>query len=381
MLVYILACEPSGDILASRLMQSLRAAQPDFCFAGVGGETMAALGFKSLFNIAETSVMGFMEVLPRLPLIMQRMGQVVADIERQQPRVIVTVDSWGFVSSLLKRLKKRGCRIPVVHYVAPQVWAWKKGRARTAAKLVDRLMTLWPYEAQYFEKYGLRCDCVGHPVLENTANITDDLAAFRQQHHIPQGATLLCVLPGSRRHELKKLAPIFKKVVAQLHENFPSLFVVAPTVTAIADELRRTFADMSAPHCIIEGQRERYKAFRTADFAVAASGTVTLELAACGTPHLIAYTFSPLTNFIAQRWATTRYANLINIAAQEFVIPEFTLRRCRADLIAQQALDLLRHPELAQAQVQHAQQILNHLNPNGSLPSERAAQVVMEVMK
>jgi lipid-A-disaccharide synthase len=380
-LVYIVTGEPSGDILASRLMQSLRLLRPDVTFAGLGGETMAELGFKSLFSIAEISVMGFGEVLPKLPLILKRLRQVVADIERRKPDVIVTVDSWGFVCALLGRLRSRKIATPKVNYVAPQVWAWKKSRARTAAKLLDRLMTLWPYEPPYFEKYGLRCDFVGHPVVENTANLRDDLSEFRRRHGVPSGATLLCVLPGSRSHEVKTLVPIFKRVARRLSEQFPDLFVIIPSVAAIAEAVRRAFADMQTPHCVIVGQTERYNAFRASSFALAASGTVTLELAACRTPHLIAYSFGPITNRIAGKLVSSKFANLINILASRFIIPEFTLSRCREDLIYPKALELMRHPDLAQEQVAQAQQYLSQLKPvGGAMPSQKAAAVVLEVM-
>jgi lipid-A-disaccharide synthase len=362
-------------------MQSLRLQQPDICFAGMGGETMSALGFESLFDISEISIMGFWEVLPKLPLILKRLRQVVSDIEQRQPNVIVTVDSWGFVSALLGRLRKKKIDIPKVNYVAPQVWAWKKGRARTAAKLLDRLMTLWPYEPPYFEKYGLRCDFVGHPVIENTANLNDNLSEFRRYHDIPHDAILLCALPGSRSHELKKLVPIFKGVVARLSKQFSNLFVIIPSVAAIAGEVRRAFSDMPTPHCVIVGQRERYNAFRTSSFAIAASGTVTLELTACRTPHVIAYTFSPITNWLAEKLVTSKYANLINILADKFIIPEFTLASCREDLIYQKSLELMQRPDLAQEQVAQAQQYFSHLSPPGGMtPSEKAAAVVLEAM-
>ncbi|MDR3329397.1 MAG: lipid-A-disaccharide synthase [Prevotellaceae bacterium] len=380
-LAYIVTGEPSGDVLASRLIQALRRQRPDIRFAGVGGETMAALGFESLFSIAETSVMGLMEVAPKLPLILRRVRQVVADIEARQPAVLVTVDSWGFVSAILGRLRRRGSAVPVVNYVAPQVWAWKKGRARTAAKLIDRLMALWPYEPPYFERYGLRCDFVGHPIVEQLAGLTDDLSAFKVQHGIPPRGTLLCVLPGSRSSEVKRLAPVFKSVVGSLAGHFPDLFVVVPSVAAIAPEMQRAFADMPTPHCIIVGQRERYNAFRASSFAIAASGTVTLELATCGVPHVIAYTFNPLTNRVADLLVKTKYANLINIMASEFVIPEFTLSRCRADLIYPAALALMQQPEAAQAQVAAAQRYFAQLKPEGMMPSDKAASVVLEAME
>jgi lipid-A-disaccharide synthase len=379
-LVYIIVGEPSGDILAGRMMQVMQQQHPGVRFTGMGGETMVAQGFKSLFDIADISVMGFWEVLPRLPLLLKRMKQVIGDIEQQQPDVIVTVDSWGFVSRILQKLKRRKNTIPTVHYVAPQVWAWKKSRAPKAAGLMNRMMTLWPYEPAWFEKYGLRCDFVGHPVIENTAYLTDDLDAFKVRHHIPCQGTLLCVLPGSRRSEINKLIPVFKKVIRRLKAHYPDLFLIIPSVAAIADEVRSAFADIDVPHCIITGQQERYNAFRVSAFALAASGTVTLELTACGVPHVIAYTFSAITNQIIKRLATTDYANLINILADKPIIPEFVLDHCRDDLIATKVLELMQNPEAAQAQVKEAKRYFSQLKPEDMMPSEKVASIVWEMM-
>ena len=361
-------------------MQALRDKDPDICFAGMGGETMIASGFESLFDISEISVMGFVEVVPKLRLIMRRMNQVMDDIRERRPDVVVTVDSWGFVHQILARLKKEGNRIPIVHYVAPQVWAWKKGRAKTVAQLVDRLMTLLPYEPPYFEKYGLHCTFVGHPVIENTANLKNDLVAFKAKYGIPEKCTLISVLPGSRRNEIKRLIPVFKQVLRQLKKSYPDLFLVIPSVAAISHEVKKAFADLDVPHRIILGQYERYAAFQASVFALAASGTVSLELTACGTPHVITYKFGYISNKILKHFAGTKYANLINILADKFVIPEFVLENCREQLITPAVLNLMQHPDKAKAQVDEAQQHLLKLKPCDMTPSEKAAEVVIKLL-
>ena len=376
-LVYIIAGEPSGDLLASKLMSALRAKDPKIRFAGMGGETMTALGFDSLFDISEISVMGVLEVIPKLPLVMKRLKQVVADIEEKKPDVIVTVDSWGFVHQILNRLKKAGATIPKVHYVAPQVWAWKKGRAKTVARLTDKLMTLLPYEPPYFEKYGLECVFIGHPVIENTANLANDSHLFRKKYGIPENATLISVLPGSRHSEIKRLIPVFKQVIGKLIEVYPNLFLVIPSVAAIADKVEAAFADIKVPYCITLGQFERYSAFQASSFALAASGTVSLELVACGTPHLIAYRFGYITNKILKHFAGTRYANLINILADKFIIPEFVLENCREELITPTAIDLIKDRDKATAQVEESFNYLMKLKPVDVMPSEKAACVVL----
>lgn len=373
--VYIITGEASGDILASRLMAALSARLPGVEFAGVGGETMSTRGFRSLFPMSELSVMGFWEVVPRLPLILKRVRQTVDDIVEQQPDVVVTVDSWGFVSAVLGKLKKRGSKIPVVHYVAPQVWAWKKGRAKKTAKVVDRLMTLWPYEPPLFEKYGLRSDFVGHPVIEHTSCDLDGLVSA-QLNVSSKSRKLLCVLPGSRHSEVKRLAPMFGRIAARLQEDFAGLEVVIPTVEGVATEVEKAFPDAR----IIMGQQERYDTFRQCRFAVAASGTVSLELAACGVPHLIAYRFSWLTDRMVKMLVRTPFANMINILAKREVVPEFVLDNCREELIYEAAHELMSDVALAREQVRQASEQLATLKPEGMMPSEKAAEVVLETM-
>ncbi len=364
MKIYVVAGEPSGDLLASGLMNALLRVRPDVEFRGIGGETMAALGLKSLFDISEISVMGFFEVLPRLPLIMKRIRQTVKDIEIFEPDVLVTVDSWGFVSALLKKLRRREkqhlVHLPVIHYVAPQVWAWKKGRARSVAKLVDRLLTLLPNEGQYFEKYGLKCDFVGHPVVERVAEMHLDPESFRAARGIPAGARIISVLPGSRRQEVKRLQPIFNEAIRLLREKYDNLFVIEPTLTSSLDERLNNFA--------------------ISTIALAKSGTVSLELAAVGVPHLIAYTFGKISNLIAPHVIKVQFANLLNIIAGREIIPEFVLSRCRPELIAECASRLLDSPSEAVRMVVEAQKLLKQLRLPDILPSDKAAEVVLEVI-
>ncbi len=381
MKIYLIVGEPSGDILASRLIKSIRNKYPEAEFSGIGGETMKAEGFNSLFNIKDLSVMGVMEVIPKLPVILRRRKEVLHDIEKIQPDVVVTVDNWGFVNSILKNLKKRGCKIPKVHYVAPQVWAWKKGRAKKAAQIMDHLMTLLPYEPPYFEKYGLNCTFVGHPVIENTAGLPTDITFLRTQAGIPEDARVLCVLPGSRHSEVSRLAPIFIESVRRLRKDIPNLFLLIPSVEAMKDEINGHLKNIDIPYLLITGQKARYEAFCMSEFALAASGTVSLELAACGTPHVIAYTFNPVTNVLADLLVTAKYANLINTLADNLIIPEFVLNDCKTDLIVPEALSFLQNKEKCQVQIAQAKAQLAKLKPADNLPSDKAAEIVLSMVK
>jgi lipid-A-disaccharide synthase len=377
MKAYFVTGEPSGDLLASGLINALRAKTPDVEFYGIGGETMKACGFDSLFDMSELTVMGFFEVLPRLPLILKRIKQTADDIRNVQPDILITVDSWGFVSVLLKRLKKQGVNVPRLHYVAPQVWAWKKGRAKKVAQLVDRLLTLLPYEPQYFEKYGLQCDFVGHPVVENNieAIALDD---FRRKYHIPDDAVIFSILPGSRNSEVKRLFSVFLQAAEMLADKIPTLLILVPTVKTVAGTVSRMLEKTALPFRIVRGRDERYAAFRASTAAIAASGTVSLELALCRTPHLIAYRFSLLTDVLANMLVKVKYANLINTICDREIIPEFTLDKCRAELIAEQALKLT-DKTVADKMTDEAYQGLNKLRLPEVTPSERAAEIVREL--
>ena len=386
MRVYFIVGEPSGDILASRLIKAIRNMRPDVQFFGIGGETMRAEGFRSLFDINILSVMGFAEVVPRLPAILRRRKEMLAHIKHVQPNVIVSIDSWGYVNSVLKLLKKSNCTIPKVHYVAPQVWAWKKGRAKKVARLVDHLMTLLPYEPPLFEKYGLTCTFVGHPVIENTANLPIDISLLRKRFRslseveMPENVRVVCVLPGSRHSEVSRLAPVFVESIKRIQNEIPNLFLLIPAVETMKEEVDGHFKDIGIPYRIITGQQARYEAFRMSEFAIAASGTVSLELSACGTPHLIAYTFSALTNWMAEVVVKIKYANLINILADRFIIPEFVLRNCNAERIALEAISYLRDSKKGENQMMLAKEQLKKLKPVDKLPSEKAAEVVLGVI-
>ena len=379
--VYIIAGEPSGDLLASGMMRSLRVLCPNVEFRGVGGESMSEEGLQSSFDIAEISVMGVVEVLRHLPLITKRIRQTVDEIVNWQPDVLVTVDSWGFVSSVLGKLRKRKSAIPVVHYVAPQVWAWKKGRAKSVAKLVDRLMMLLPYEGKYFEKFGLKCDFVGHPVMERMSGFEFDSAEFRHRYQVPDNAIVLCVLPGSRHSEVVRLVSILKQAVKLISKKYDNLFLIVPTVAGVEAEVRKCFADFDIPTRVVVGSAERYNAFKISRMALAASGTVSLELTAVGTPHLIAYTFNPVTNWLVKRVIKIRYANLINILDNREIIPELVLDKCSPKLIAETALKLLEDSHYGEAQMVEARRVLEQLRLPEMLPSDRAAQIVVEEAK
>lgn len=377
--VYLIAGEPSGDLLASRLMRALkRKTGGKVRFEGVGGETMAAEGFHSLFDSSELAVMGLAEVIPSIPRILKRIDETVADIAARKPDVVVTVDSWSFSARVNKKLKALNTGIPQIHYVAPQVWAWKKRRARTCGRYIDRLMALLPYEPQYFEPYGLKTDFVGHPVVEGGA-AKGDGEKFREEHGIAPETPVLCVLPGSRRSETKYLLPVFKEAVAILAEKYPTMRVVVPTVVTVEKTVRDAVSDWALPVDVVTGEAARYDAFAASSAALAASGTVALELALARVPYTIAYKMNPISSYLARRLVTGKFANLVNIMANREVVREYLLENCRPALLAAEIERLLENGAYRNAEVDRAFDVLKTLGADGEeTPSDKAADIVLE---
>ena len=380
-LVYLIAGEPSGDLLAGRLMAALR----DFTdgsvrFAGIGGEAMREEGLESLFPQADLAVMGLAEVLPRIPRILRRLRQTLADIEAKKPDVIVTVDSWGFTGRVAKALKKAGSTIPRVHYVAPMVWAWKEKRVHQLAARVDRLLCLLPNETEAFERAGLKSVHVGHSVLESGAE-TGDGASFRARYGIPSQAPLLCVLPGSRRSETSRLLHVFRDTVALLAEARPELQVVVPTVETVAAEVEAEVAQWPVPVTVVKGRAARYDAFAASQVALAASGTVALELALARLPMVIAYRLSPITAFLARRLIKIKFACLINLLLDRAVVPELLLDDCRPEKLAPALIPLFDSENARTEQLVGAAEALKRLGLGGESPSHRAAREVLSMIK
>jgi len=382
-LIYLIAGEPSGDLLGGRLMAALTEISGGTVrFAGIGGEAMREEGLASLFPMTELSVMGLVEVLPRIPHILRRVGQTLNDIETKAPDVVLTIDSWGFNGRIHKALTARGSRIGRVHYVAPMVWAWKSGRTKSLAKVLDLLLTLLPNEPAWFEKEGLRSLHVGHPVVEGGAGRGDG-AAFRQRHGISLTAPLLCILPGSRHSETGKLLPVFKQTVALLARRHPELKLVVPTVETVAEEVERAVNDWALPAVVVRGAVEKFDAFAAADVALAASGTVALELAMAGLASVITYKVSRLSAFVATRFLglSLKFATLINILVDQPVVPELLQERCNPQSLAEAVERLLLDTGARATQVEGARRALEILGFGGESPSRRAAESVLTFIR
>ena len=377
-LVFLIAGEASGDFLGAQLMQSLKKeTEGRISFAGVGGARMEEQGIKSLFPMAELSVMGIVEILPRLFGLLGRMSETVDTVKRLTPSCLVTIDSPDFNFRIAKRLKGKG--IPLIHYVAPSVWAWRPGRAKKIAGFLDHLLALLPFEPPLFEKQGLPSTFVGHPVLEGDAGKGNG-PGFRDRNGIAATDTLITVLPGSRMSEISQLEKIFGETLFLLNKNFPQLRVVVPTINTVAGPVRRLTAEWPVPVLVVEGDQEKFDAFAASEAALAASGTVALELAVARTPAVIAYKTNILTAMIARWLVKARFANLVNLILEREAIPEFLQSACRSDFLAAAMEDLLADTERQDKQISAYDEALKKLTPKGHSPAALAAEVIVKVI-
>lgn len=377
-LIFIIAGEASGDNLAGRLMSALKQQTGDRVrFAGVGGPQSEAQGLKSLFPMQELSLVGLAEVLPHLPRLAKRLNQTATAVRELKPDIVVTVDAPSFCLRVAKKL--RGSGIPVVHYVAPQAWAWRAGRAKTLGKHVDHLMALLPFEVPFFAEHGLPCTYVGHPAIETA--MAGDGKAFRRKHGIPDEAPVLCVVPGSRASEVRRMLPDFANAVSLLKVRYPNLHAVIPVAPDVAEQVEAQTADWPLPVVRVTNPADRFDAFAACDAAMTKSGTVTLELSLARVPMAVAYKVSGLTAFILRRMPiAVKHFSLVNLLANREVVPEFIQEDCSPQTLAAAVGDLLASEEAREKQRAGFAEVLKTLGEATPPPSARAAKLVLGVI-
>lgn len=376
-LIYLLAGEASGDVLGGRLMAALLAQRPGLAFAGTGGPRMAEHGLDSLYPIADLSVMGIIEVLPRVRLLRRRLHETLADIAARKPDVVITIDSPGFTHRVLEAIGKQG--IPRVHYVAPQVWAWRAHRVKRYPGMWEKLLCLLPFEPAWFAQHGIDSDFVGHPVLESGADRGDG-ARFRRTHGLTPGQPVLVLMPGSRKSEAPRLLPVFGRTLARLALHEPALRPVVPVSPAVADVVRRAAAGWPVQPIIVTELQDKHDAYAAAGAALTKSGTSTLELALAGVPMAVAYRVNPLSAALARRMIKVPHVAMVNLLAGREVVPELLQADCTAETLSRTTLRLLRDPAVGEAQRQAFRTLLDTLRPPEGTPSEAAARQVLQVL-
>ena len=377
MKLFLIAGEPSGDRLGGALMAGLSELRPDVAFAGIGGPAMQAQGLQSLFPMQELSVFGIAEVLPKYLHLKRRIREAAAACLASGAEALVTIDSPDFclrVAAIVKRAKP-GLR--TIHYVAPSVWAWRPGRAAKMARHIDHVLALLPFEPPYMTAAGMTCDFVGHPVVAEPRATPAEVAALRAR--LGTGPVLLA-LPGSRRSEVTRLAPVFGEVMARIRHRHPGLTVLVPTVPQVAGLVREAVSGWPVHPLVIEDADRKRAAFAAADVALAASGTVSLELAANRVPMVIGYDMNPVSMWLMTRLARIDTVTLVNLVSDSRVIPEFLGPRCKADDIAAALVGLLDDPARRQEQLAAMAVTMERLGQGGAPPGLRAARSVLAAL-
>ena len=377
---FLIAGEPSGDRLGAALMAGLKALSPGATFSGIGGPAMAAEGLTSLFPMEELSIMGLVEVLPKYLHLKRRIREAATAALAAAPAALITIDSPDFCLRVAALVKSARPDLKTIHYVAPSVWAWRPGRARKMARVIDHVLALLPFEPPYMTAAGMTCDFVGHPVVAEPVATVDQAAAFRAAHGIAPQAPLVAALPGSRRGEVTRLIPPFGAALARVGEVHPGLRVVLPTPRHLAPLVAEATGDWPGRPLILPAPdlASRTAAFAAADVALAASGTVSLELAAQACPMVIAYDMAPLTLWLMRRMARVDTVTLVNLVSETRAVPEFIGQECRADRIAPALLHLLDHGAASQHDAMRL--TMDRLGRGGPPPGLRAARSVLEAL-
>ncbi len=366
MKVFVIAGEASGDKLGAALMAGLRQLRPDVTFDGVGGPLMQDQGLVSRFGMDELSVMGLAEILPKYRALKARIRQMADAVVQTRPDVLITIDSPDFCLRVAKLVKARSA-IRTVHYVAPTVWAWRPKRAAHMAQHIDHVLALFPFEPPLMQAAGMRCDFVGHPV------VTDPVASADQAAALGDG-TVVLVLPGSRKGEVSRLAPRFGQAMAMIAAQVPDVQFVIPTTGNVQDLVQAQ--DWPVAVTILPpGSPDKAAWFRRADVALAASGTVSLELAANGTPMVIAYDMAWLSRIIISRMLLVDTVTLVNLVSDTRVVPEFIGKACQPAPVADAVLAVLADPKAQQAAMDIT---MDRLGRGGMPPGLRAAHAVLD---
>jgi lipid-A-disaccharide synthase len=371
--IFLIAGEASGDVLGGRLMTALQNLHPNVTFTGIGGARMAEAGLTSLFPMQELAVMGLAEILPRILLLRRRLNQTIAAIRANPPDILVTIDSPGFCLRVLKAVQPLA--IKRIHYVAPQVWAWRQERVKKYPGLWDELLCLLPFEPDFFAPYGVNPRFVGHPVLESGAD-TGNAARFLQKHRILPGATPVVFLPGSRLTETSRLMPIFRETAAILQARIPHLVPILAAAPGIADAVAAQAADWPVEPIIIRDIAGRYDAFAASKAALTKSGTSTLELAMAGVPMAVTYRVNALSAAIGRRLIKVKYVAMINLLANSPLVPELLQENSAPDQLAATLLTLLTDPQAANAQRAGFSAALASLHAPSGTPSAAAAAAI-----
>lgn len=369
---YIIAGEPSGDALGAKLMRALSMRLgTEARFRGIGGPKMIEEGLTSLFPYEQLSLMGFLEVVPHLPRLMERIRETVEAALRLNPDVVITIDSPGFNFQVAKRLKAAKPNLKLIHYVAPSVWAYKPERAEKMAQWYNQVLCLLPFEPPYFDQVGLKATFVGHPLVED-----------EHKPYGPAGNYTILMLPGSRRGEIKRHMPVFLETAWKLQEKGIEYAIVMPTLPHLAEGLKKETREWPLEVRVITDKEAKDKAYRNASVALVKSGTIALELAQFQVPMVVTYKVNPISAWMLRRMIKVKYVNLVNLLLNRPAIPELLQGDCNAKKLSETLIPLITNREARANQQAAMREALSMLGAGKTpTPSEKAAAAILSELR
>ena len=369
--IFVLTGEPSGDKLASKVIANLKSSKPDIEYLSVGGEYLKALGIKSLYDLNEVTYLGFTKVLLNIFKIKKKINETVNKIIEFNPDILFSVDSPDFTLRVAERVKKLKSNIKTIHYVAPQVWVWREHRVKKLKNFLDHILLLFPFEKQYFEKENINCTFVGHPLLEDNERNKIDI-----KNVINEDKKIISIFSGSRTSEINVLTPILLKFIKIVKEKYYDIHFIFHTTNEHRDTLKNLISKEDIKNCdVISDEKIKSYILKKSTFAVAKSGTISLEICNANVPSIIIYKINFINFFIVKMLAKVKFANIVNIAAGKEIIPELLQEKCNAKNIFNKVDEFLTNPDLSTNQINQFKEIIKDFKTDKS--SDLASSVLI----
>ena len=369
--IFILTGEPSGDRLASKVISKLKNSKPDIDYLSVGGEHLKALGIKSLYDLKEITYLGFTRVLLNIFKLKKKINQTVDKIIEFDPDILFSVDSPDFTLRVAERVKKLRSEIKTIHYVAPQVWVWREHRVKKLKKFLDHILLLFPFEKKYFEKENIHCTFVGHPLLEDNEKNKIDISNI-----IGEDKKIISIFSGSRSSEINVLMPILLKFIKMMKEKYNDIHFIFHTTNEHRATLKNQVSHEDLENCdVISDEKIKSYILKKSFFAVAKSGTISLEICNANVPSIIIYKINFINFFIVKMLVKVKFANIINIAAGKEIIPELLQEKCNAKNIFNKVDEFLTNPDLSTNQINQFKEIIKDFKTDKS--SDLASSVLI----
>jgi len=368
--IFVLTGEPSGDKLASKVIAQLKTSRSDIEYLSVGGEHLKALGIKSLYDLKEVTYLGFTKVLLNIFKIKKKINETLKEIIKFKPDILFSVDSPDFTLRVVKEVKKTGPNIKTIHFVAPQIWVWRKYRVKQLKSFLDHVLLLFPFEKKYFDREDIRSTFTGHPLLEEQSRDKVDISQI-----IKDNKKIFSICPGSRLSEINVLTPILFEFIKKMNKKYKDLFFVFHSTTENVKLIQNLLLKEGFKNCgAISDEKIKSHILKSSMFAVAKSGTISLEICNAKIPSIIIYKMGMINFFIVKMLVKVNFANIINIAANEEIIPELLQSNCNPTNIYNTVDKLLGDKHALEKQVIKSQEIISNFKTERS--SEIASSVI-----